>query len=134
MKTRSEKIKALRDKNKTYREIGKVFKISRQRAYQIVRDIQRGPSHYCEIHNRKYYDQCDSCVAHNEYSKKLDQLMKNGVMKEVEELTEPDRSAETIIRKKLLITVLRERYDMSFPQIGKLLERDHTSIMNLYYK
>lgn len=55
------------------------------------------------------------------------------ILKEVARLSTHNRSKQVVAERRVLVTMLYDKYDLSFPQIAKLLSRDHTSIMNLYY-
>ena len=55
---------------------------------------------------------------------------KYGVSKD--ELAGPKRNKEIAAARHICIFLIRELTEMSFPNIGKLLERDHTTVMSSY--
>lgn len=55
---------------------------------------------------------------------------KYGVSKD--ELAGPKRNKEIAVARHICIFLIRELTEMSFPNIGKLLERDHTTILSSY--
>ncbi|MBQ1229935.1 MAG: hypothetical protein IIX80_02765 [Clostridia bacterium] len=55
---------------------------------------------------------------------------KYGVSKQ--ELAGPKRNKEIAAARHICIFLIRELTEMSFPNIGKLLERDHTTVLSSY--
>jgi chromosomal replication initiator protein len=55
---------------------------------------------------------------------------KYGVSKD--ELAGPKRNKDIAAARHICIFLIRELTEMSFPNIGKLLERDHTTVMSSY--
>lgn len=53
---------------------------------------------------------------------------------EIEKTVAPDRTAFTVFRRMELVVKLRDHYKLSYPAIGILLLRDHSTIINLYKK
>lgn len=45
-----------------------------------------------------------------------------------------DRRAKIVKVRQEAVATLKDDFGLSFPEIGRLLQRDHTSILNLYYK
>lgn len=68
----------------------------------------------------------------NDYSKIISEEDYHWLQKEVALLSVPDRTKKNVIRRKIVIQYLHDNLKMSFFQIGRLLKRHHTSVINLY--
>jgi len=132
---RNEKIKELR-KSMTLQTIGQKFGISRERVRQICHPVQ-----LCLKHKREFRLFCAVCreerrkIKTRTFKEYEIQLSKNLINKEKEirRLKVYSRKQHLVLERAILVKNLRDS-NLSFPQIGKLLHRDHTSIMNLLYK
>jgi len=49
-------------------------------------------------------------------------------------IRQPNRQQEFVKIKQFLIKIFRDELGWSFPRIGRFLNKDHTSIIHLYYK
>lgn len=57
------------------------------------------------------------------------------IIKEINELAPLTGKSKFIIEQKtVLIKKLKDEHKLSLPEIGMLLHRNHTSILNLYHK
>ena len=66
-----------------------------------------------------------------------DKLMRQKIgakelLEDIDLLSNEDRTKATVIKRKALIAYLFDELNFSFLSIGKLLNRDHTSIMHAY--
>ncbi len=119
----------MRENGSTLEEIAQKFKLSSERVRQI---ITREPN-FCVKHSRAFFDSCSYCVLEAEYKKLVKDLTIQEVCEIAASISPKGRAMEEVLRRRLITRVLRDRYSYSFPAIGRLLKRDHTSIMNLYY-
>jgi hypothetical protein len=126
--TRKKQIEKLRDKGQTYEQIGLIFDITAER----VRQILTHKIEYCKEHKRQYIEECSYCSVHNDYVKKLNFIVKDGLTKEIIKLIPHDRSREIVMKRIAMVRLLRDKYNLPFSRIAKLLDRDTTSIKNLY--
>lgn len=53
---------------------------------------------------------------------------------EIRKYKSHDRSKVYVYKRSVCIWLLKEKYGLSFLEIGKVVNRDHTSIINLYSK
>lgn len=74
----------------------------------------------CEDTIKKYCKDYLICIPENQSP--LDLVRKTG------------RQQEFVKIRQFIIRWLRDEHSWSFPRIGRLLNRDHTSIIHLYYK
>ena len=112
----------------TYEQIGTKLNISAER----VRQILTYKLEFCSKHKRQFVGECSYCKTENEYYHRIDSIVKDGLMKEINELKKHNRKRETVIKRIALIRVLRDKYLLPFSRIAVLLERDISSIKNLY--
>lgn len=122
-------VKRLRRKGKTLKEIAGIFGVSTAGIGQLLK-----PNKRCVIHGIYHTIRCYRCARKEKLDKILHRVERDGVMREIKELSVRNRSYEMLSRGRLLIKKLHDGYGLSFLTIGKLLKRHHTSIMNLYYK
>jgi len=69
------------------------------------------------------------------YSKKFKNKKEVGakeILEDIIQFSNQDRKKSTVIKRNALIVYLYDELHLSFMVIGKLLERDHTSIMHSY--
>lgn len=121
---RNKQIKELRyTKQWRYKAIGEKFGISVERVRQI----------------------CDEREANKEdlllkvadaYAKKFqgEKIGAKEILEDIALLSNQDRSKPTVIKRNALITYLHEELGFSFLAIGRLLNRDHSTIMHAYYR
>src|SRR3990167_6743832 len=112
IKIRNKRIKSSKLQIK---ELAKKYNLS----YERIRQIRLAKK---ETHSK----------VKSEYEKRVKQIVRRGLLKEIERLTGKGRQRKIIIQKKILIKCLRDQYHFSFPQIGKLFKNDHTTIIHLY--
>lgn len=134
IRIRNKKIKELRKKGFTLGRIAKRYKITNERVRQILLPKVILETSYCKSHKKTFLTVCQYCEMEREYKKRINKLAKQSLETECIRLSRPDRRVDIVIQRKILVKYLRDRYKMSFPQIARLLKRDHTSISSLYYK
>ena len=113
-------------------ETGRKFGISSERVRQIEFLKLRKR---CKVHNRYFYSNCVYCLDYKNYHNQIKNLDKASFMQEVyKEADNRQRDALSVQHKTFLIKEMKDRYTMTFSQIARELQRDRTSIRNLYYK
>lgn len=111
--------------HKTLEYIGKKYNLTPERVRQIVGD------HYEQaVRDKKRHYQ----RVKKDYSQIKNVIDDKTLLSEIERLSKPSRRQELVLQRQILIKVLRDKYKFSFPQIGFLLQRDHSSVIYLYYK
>lgn len=139
MKAREKQIKILqKNSNLSLNEIGQQLHppVSGERVRQIL-----NPTEYekCEKHKVLFRKggKCGYCIVEKTYPKILRNIAKQGTIKlalEFERLSRQDRTKGIVIQRTLLIKFLRDKQKVSLTDISRLLNRDYTSIKNLYSK
>jgi DNA-directed RNA polymerase specialized sigma24 family protein len=126
---------------KKLQEIAEVFGISRERVRQILL-----PQQYCEKHDRTYtIADCRKCRKEKEREEllamfppagrvPLSSLVDPSLVEQLQQLRPSDRRQSVVQRRDMMILYLRDIKKLSFPAIGELLDRDHTTIMSSYYR
>ena len=133
---RIERIKKLHSQGLTLKEIGQRQRprITAERVRQLLYPKKMK---YCARHKCKFEKSCLYCVLTSVYPKVVSDIRrrgKNALAREFERLKPYDRSKSIVLKRAYITKLLRDQYKLSFPQIAKLLDRDHTTIMNLYKK
>jgi hypothetical protein len=88
----------------------------------------------CVVHGIAHTHDCRRCKREGEVKEVLEHLERDGLMADVKQLSTPNRKVAVVAMRKSLIKRLHDGYGLSFVQIGKLLGRDHSSVLHLYYK
>jgi len=96
-------------------------------------DTIRGYLHVtgeCEKHSKLLYDKekCLMCLTEKKYTPAY--IKRQGIENECKRLSYQDRHDYVVLQRKILVKFLREK-GYSYPKIGKMLKRDHSTIMNL---
>lgn len=128
---RNKKIFKLHEKGFTLAAIALEVKISDERVRQIV---EQQTHNYCSKHNIFSKHLCKYCNVKENYVKKIESITKSNLMDEIKRLSKPDRRKETVVQRQAIIRILKDKYNFNFLQIADLMERDHTSVVHLYYK
>lgn len=120
MDARNYKIKELRlVRDWPVAKIANKYKLTEERVRQIIKeqDKKKIRKEIAEKYKKKFNDN----------------ITFNDLIQDIEILARPDRRKEKVIKRQILIRYLYDELDISFERIGYLLDKDHTSIMNLYY-
>jgi len=102
-------------------DIAARYEITTERVSKICKET-KSRQEVLDVVRKKYKKQLNGDLT----SKKLVALIR--------EMSKHDRSQETVISRRLLVKYLHNRLGLSFVHIGELLNRDHTTIINLYNK
>ena len=125
--------RSLKKKGWTNVLIAKKYKLSPERVRQILNPLilQR-----CKKHDILFEKMCLYCFILEKYSKVIEKVLtdKKSIAQEFFRLSKQDRTKAVIIQRSLLIKAMRDNLRMSFSSISKTLQRDYTSIRNLYFK
>ena len=124
---RNREIRRLRKTGKkTLVALGKKYKVSFQRIQKIVDQIEQ----YCKKHKNYYYSHCVSCTKNAEGDRIF-----MAYRKTIKKLIDIIRSDKSTIKDKVRCTkTLKDKYKLSFPKIGLLTGRHHTTIFYYYNK
>lgn len=121
MDTRNYKIKELRILKKwPVSKIALKYGITPERVRQIVSEEDR--------------DKVRKLIAQRYTQKFKNDPSFNDLIQDIEILSRANRKKESVIKRRILIRYLYDELGISFEKIGYLLDRDHTSVMNLYYE
>lgn len=102
--------------------VGKLFGISDERVRQIVEAAALAT---CKIHKEKYSKECTHCSLDALYNREIPMPE---LLEIIDRLKARDRTKFVHYERSLLIEYLRDNLKLSLPFIGKLLDRDHTTI------
>ena len=129
IKQRNAKIFEMRDKGATLEQISKKFKLSGERIRQIVLE-----PNFCVRHSKMFEKECKYCLIEDKYKEELNKLILGRYLSVGAELgLIRHRQALEISKKRAWVRIGRDKFKFSFDYLGRILKRDHTSIMNLYY-
>jgi hypothetical protein len=129
-----ERIKKLRKKGLTLKEVGLKIGLTSERVRQLLTPIKY---QRCKVHKIKYESFCPYCRVLLVYPKALRQVFATGayaIKAEFERLAQSDRNKEIILQRILLIKKLRDERHFTYAAISRFLDRDYSSIVNLYNK
>lgn len=127
------KFRSLRKKGYTLAEIGKKYKLSAERVRQICNPVKLNR---CIKHKIFFEKVCTYCWILEVYPNVINKILKDkkAIVQEFERLLQQDRTKAVVIQRSLLIKAMRDNLQMSFFRISKTLQRDYSSIRNLYLK
>ena len=131
---RNKKIKELRKQGLNLSKIAERYKISSERVRQILLPKLSIDANYCKTHKKTYLTSCQYCEIEKQYRGRINKLTDKFLKVECRRLSRQNRKADIVLQRKIFIKHLRDKYKLSFPQIGRLLKRDHTSVVALYHK
>lgn len=129
IKNRNVKIIEAYQKGSTTTEIGKKFKLTEARIWQIVNREQN----YCLRHSKVFLTTCPYCAIEDEYKAIYEEATEPQLVEIGKGLAKIGRAKEGVLKKRIFVRIMRERFGHSFTSIGRMLAIDHTSVMNLYY-
>ena len=124
MEKRNKNIKKYRDKGWSYREIGAKYSISKERVRQILNNENSITSRRLKI--KQLRKDCKQRFKNN--------VSQKTILEDIKDLSKPNRDQESVIKRDALIIYLYDELQISFPKIGALLNRNHTTIMHSYKK
>lgn len=121
MDKRNYRIKELRLlQKKPYKTIADEYGLTVERVRQIVKEEDKEQARR-DVEER--------------YKKKFNENLSSiQLAREIEELSKQDRRRKTVIKRRILVRYLYDVLELPFFQIATLLDRDHTSIRNLYFE
>ena len=126
MEKRNKQIKELRKKGLTYKKIGQRFNITTERIRQII-----------FFNNKKVKNNLKKILQEVEekYQKKFnDKLSQKEVIEDIILFSKKSNKQKDVIGRQILIRYLYDELKISFVKIGILLQRNHSTIIHLYYK
>lgn len=129
IKNRNQKIIETYQKGLSTTEVGKKFKLSEARVWQIV---NREPN-YCLRHSKYFLSTCPYCSIEDEYKAIYTEATEQELFEIGKGLSKLGRAKEGVLKKRIFVRIMREKFGHSFVSIGRMLRIDHTSVMNLYY-
>ena len=126
MEKRNKQIKELRKKGLTYKKIGQRFNITTERIRQII-----------FFNNKKVKNNLKKILQEVEekYQKKFnDKLSQKEFIEDIILFSKKSNKQKDVIGRQILIRYLYDELKISFVKIGILLQRNHSTIIHLYYK
>ena len=127
--SRNSTIFQLQTQGKSLAEISDHVQLTRERVRQILKD-----KYFCNSHGRAFKDACPLCDVEREYKIVLHTADEKKLSQEIERLAGSGRTGELNVQRTLLVKFLKDKYNYSFSQLGKVMRRHYSSVMNLYYK
>lgn len=136
--TKLEQVKALRKQGFSNVEIGRklIPPVTGERVRQILK-----PTKYwkCKKHKQMIEENkfCPYCTVETTYPKKLELENKKGpafFAFEAKRLSKQNRDKCVVLERTIFIKFLKDKQHIPLTQVSRLLERDYTSIKNLYMK
>ena len=126
MEKRNKQIKELRKKGLTYKKIGQRFNITTERIRQII-----------FFNNKKVKNNLKKILQEVEekYQKKFnDKLSQKEFIEDIILFSKKSNKQKDVIGRQILTRYLYDELKISFVKIGILLQRNHSTIIHLYYK
>ncbi len=115
---KKEAIKILRGNNWTYDMIGKAFGLSKQRIHQ--KENEKLTAGKIKISN-------------DELRIRIINALPDNLKEQINYLSTCENRRKSIIYEKAeVVKKLRDEFSLSFPEIGLLLRRDHSTIISHY--
>ena len=129
--TRNATIYKLRNKKKTLKEIGDSFNLTQERVRQILieKDLER-----CSRHDSTHLGFCEYCKEEKNFSELIEKLQLSDLMEVVSFYLRGDRNKMTVLKRTLIAKLLRNKFKMTYPKIGIILKRDHSTVIKMCKK
>lgn len=127
--TKHKQIFKLRTQGLTLAKIGKKFGITQER----VRQILKNEKNFCAKHQKFFMDECPYCKVEKEFKEYISKLDLKA-LKNIIRTFPTRRNLKIIIEKEILIKRLRDKFKLTYREIGELFKNDHTTIMRMYKK
>lgn len=118
MKQRNRNIKQKFQAGKKVKDLAIATSLSESRIRQIITEK--------DLHD--FYRELES-----KYKQQISESDYKWLKEEILILAQQNRNKELVIRRRILVQYLHDKLGYPFYRIGQLLERHHTSIINLYY-
>ncbi|MFA6408470.1 MAG: helix-turn-helix domain-containing protein [Candidatus Paceibacterota bacterium] len=127
----------------TYQQIANEMHVSRQRIEQLFKSALNKINKIHKIKPKagKVIDTVDKIAKQTEMEMKEKEAIQNIVENtaatysvDVDDLLSSSRQAFLILPRHTIIYLLRKELGLSFPKIGKIMDRDHTTTMYAYQK
>lgn len=134
MNRRTQRILKLRKEKYTFQQIASMMDpvLTAERIRQIIQKTKEKHLRFCIKHKLSIKTTCKICDLEKSYFLSIKYLSFPALEKEIKRLSKKDRKKEIVIERNLLVKRLRDDMGFSFNKIGKLLKRDHTSIIWAY--
>jgi len=108
----------------TYKKLAKQYNVSQERIRQIINPI---PMVTCSKHQHTYqFGQI--CIFHILDDAYSGEFSMTELMEKIQRLQAPNRKAEVVYERKLIMKILKEKYQLSSQFIGRLLKQDITTV------
>jgi Mor family transcriptional regulator len=128
IKNRNQKILTMREQGITLGELSKKFKLSIERIRQIV----SFEPNYCVRHSKSFLNNCPYCEIELTYKEIYSQKDLESLLKEGKKLSSLGREKVNVLKKRIFVNILRDKYKHNFSAIGRILKKHRTTITNLY--
>lgn len=125
---RNQKIHEMHSKGISLADISVKFKISPERVRQIV----SFEPNFCLKHSKYFKTTCPYCEIGFIYEQMYSGYSLSQIIELGEELSKLSRNKEDVLKKRIFVKLMRDKFKYSFARIAKVLKKDHTSIINLY--
>jgi DNA-directed RNA polymerase specialized sigma subunit len=125
---RDLKINKMSQKGYTLKKIGEEFGISGERVRII---LLRKSRKLCLRHKILYLKQCSHCAEEKNYAATLKKISKEQLIVEIDKLKKRGRGWKLVMQRRFLVGRLAKE-GFSQRRIGKLLGRDHSTILKSY--
>lgn len=128
---RNTTIYKLRKQKKTLKEIGDSFNLTQERVRQILveKDLEK-----CKRHDASYLGFCEYCKEEKNFGELIENLDLAELMQIVSFYLKGDREKMIVIKRTLIAKLLRNKFKMTYPKIGKILKRDHSTVIKMCKK
>ena len=135
MNRRTKKILKLKEQKYTLEEISNMVSpvLTPERIRQIINKANEDSLSFCIKHKIAFKKSCPICNLEKTYYLSIKNLSFEELSDEIERLSKYDRTKETVLQRDILIRRLRDDFGFSFNKIGKILQRDHTTILWIYH-
>ena len=126
---RNSKIIEMRNKGVTLKEISVKFKLSEERVRQIVTN----ETNYCLKHDLSFSHMCELCNYEREWEETFSKMALKDMVNEGKRIAKLKQKKWEVSQKRMYVIIMRNKFSYSFAGLGRLLKKDHSTIMNLYY-
>lgn len=128
---RNKAIYKERGKGKTLKEIAEPHNITSERVRQILveKNLEK-----CVKHNTRFLDFCEYCKTEKVFSELIDTLPLCDLLQEISNYLKNDRLKMIVLKRTFLAKLLRNKFKMTYPKIGKILNRYHSTVIRMCEK